>query len=94
MMIGAMKSKTASERRHHDRIAQLPCIACGRHGVHVHHVVSDGFKRISKNHMRVVPLCPDCHLDGKTAVHRIDPAVFNQMHGFDLLQEAERLANG
>jgi hypothetical protein len=89
-----VKAKTASERRHHDRVAQMPCIACGRHGVHVHHVTSDGFKRLSKDHMRVVPLCPDCHQHGPHAVHKINHAVFNQMHGIDLLAEAERLANG
>ena len=89
-----MKPKTASERRHHVLVAQLPCLACGRHGVHVHHVTSDGYKRLSKDHMRVVPLCPECHQHGRFAIHNIHPAVFNTMHGIDLLAEAERLANG
>ncbi len=89
-----MKAKTASERRHHARVGQMPCIACGRRGVHVHHVTSDGFKRIGRDHMRVVPLCPECHQHGPQAIHKMNPAAFNEAHGIDLLAEAERLANG
>lgn len=85
--------KTTAEKRHHDLIAEMPCIACGRHGVHVHHVHSDGFKRVGKSHWRVVPLCPECHQNGPQAVHKIGHAAFNALWGFNLLAEAERLAN-
>lgn len=89
-----MKARTARERRHHDRIGEMACLACGRYGVHVHHVHSDGFQRIGKDHMRVVPLCPECHQHGPNAVHKIGHAKFNALYDIDLLAEAERLAHG
>jgi hypothetical protein len=89
-----MAKPTAADRRHMAKVAEMPCVACGRWPVSVHHVTSDGFKRLTKRHDRVVPLCPDCHQNGPHAVHKISHAVFNQLHGFDLLAIAERLANG
>lgn len=88
------KRPTAAEKRHLDKVREMPCIACDRWGVHAHHVVSDGFKRLSKDHMRVVPLCPECHTDGPLAIHKISHREFCALHGVDLLKEAERLANG
>lgn len=83
--------KLAAEKRHHDRIAQLPCCVCGRHGVQVHHVISDGYKRITRDHRFVLPLCPAHHNDGPDAVHRHDAAVWNARHGIDQLRLAETL---
>ncbi len=83
--------KTAAERRHHHRVAVMLCSACGRYGVEVHHVVSDGFKRLSKCHRRVVPLCANCHRTGPYAVHRVSHAVFCEMFHIDLLAEADAL---
>ena len=77
------------------RVREMPCIACGKYPPSsAHHVTSDGFKRIAKDHLRVVPLCPECHQYGPQAVHKINHANFNALHGIDLLAEAERLANG
>lgn len=90
----AKQGKTAAERRHHAKVAEMPCIACGRYGVNVHHVVSDGFKRLTKDHMRVIPLCPHCHTDGPFAVHKVSYDTFRNTFGVDQLAEAERLANG
>ena len=89
------KPPTASEKRHMQRVREMYCLGCGMHPPNsAHHVTSDGFKRLSKDHLRVVPLCPDCHQHGPHAVHKIGTAVFNTLHGIDLLAEAERLANG
>lgn len=52
---------------------------------------SDGFKRLAKDHKRVVPLCADDHRDGRNSVHRLGHAVFNTLHGIDLLAEADKL---
>lgn len=89
-----MKRPTASDKRHFDRLGSMPCIACGRYGVHIHHVTSDGYKRLTKRHDRTVPLCPHCHQDGPYAVHKVGHGTFNAVFGIDLLAEAERLANG
>lgn len=86
------KRPTAAEQRHIDRVRQLPCLACGAWPVSAHHVTSDGYKRLTKDHMRVVPLCPQCHQHGPHAVHVIGHQAFNEAFGLDLLEEAERLA--
>ena len=28
---------TKAEKRYLDRVAELPCVVCGAHGVHIHH---------------------------------------------------------
>ena len=85
------KVKSAVHRAFHNRVASMVCLACGGYPVELHHVHSDGFKRIARDPKRVVPLCPSCHRTGRTAVHVIGHAVFNTLHGFDLLAEADRL---
>lgn len=88
-----MKPKTALEKRHHDRVAQMECLLCGDRPVCVHHVVSDGFKRLSKDHKRVVPLCPRCHQYAPHAVHKIGHAAFNELLGYNQLDKAAELWN-
>lgn len=57
-----------SERRYMDRVAQLPCVLCGSHGVQVHHIrEGQGMAQRASNFL-VVPLCPDCH-QGPSGVH-------------------------
>jgi len=52
---------TAAEKRHLERIAQLPCVLCGAHGVHVHHLrEGQGMGQRASNFL-VIPLCPECH---------------------------------
>lgn len=84
------QSKTADERRHMDRIAKMPCLVCGA-AAQVHHVVSDGYKRITKSHKRVTPLCSNHHSTGPAAVHRIGHARFTEIFGIDLLATADQL---
>lgn len=59
---------TKAEKRHMDRVAQLPCVVCGAHGVHVHHVrEGQGMSQRASNWL-TVPLCPDCHT-GPSGIH-------------------------
>tara|TARA_B100000678_G_scaffold237062_1_gene206814 strand:- start:29079 stop:29408 length:330 start_codon:yes stop_codon:yes gene_type:complete len=74
----------AAEKRHADRIASMPCLVCGSRQVHVHHVKDGPGGR--RDHRHIAPLCPDHHLHGKDAVHRISRADFNELIGFDLLE--------
>jgi hypothetical protein len=85
----AGSAPTAAEKRHMDRIAAMPCLVCGA-PANIHHVISDGFQRITRTHRRVTPLCRWCHQDGPQAVHAIGHAAFNNLHGFDLLEWADR----
>jgi hypothetical protein len=56
----------AGERRHHIRVMELPCQACGvEYGVIAHHILSDApGKRYRRDHEFVIPLCANpCHDD-------------------------------
>ena len=91
-----MKRATAADKRRFERIAAMPCLACGQWPVEVHHVVgyADRMGRATKRHDRVTPLCSFCHRTGPGAVHAIGHRGFYQEHGIDLMAEAERLADG
>lgn len=79
---------TSIEKLHFQRLVDKGCLVC-RRPANVHHVHSDGHKRLAKRHDRVVGLCVDCHQNGPQAVHRIGHRAFNELHGFDLLGIAE-----
>jgi hypothetical protein len=89
----ARQGKTAAERAHMDRVAQMPCLACGNGPVELHHVVgyADRIGRAPKRHDRVVPLCAFCHRHGKLSVHGGSHRSFFANWGVDLMAEAERL---
>jgi hypothetical protein len=87
----APKGKSASEKRFHATVAQMPCAGCGAWPVEVHHVISDGFKRITRCHRLVLPLCPLCHRTGPTALHAIGTRAWNEMHGFAQHERAQQL---
>lgn len=87
----AKKYKTVGERKYHDHIAAMPCINCGKWPVHVHHVISDGYSRITRNHKLVLPVCPHCHQDGIQAIHKIGTANWNALTGIDQLERARQL---
>jgi hypothetical protein len=90
-----MARATASERRHMARVAEMPCLVCGKQAT-VHHVTATIHGgRISRNHMRVVPLCPWHHqiiFCPRESVEALGHRGFYEAHGIDLLAEAERLA--
>lgn len=85
---------TAEEQRHMARVAALPCLVCGVRPVTLHHVTSDGTKRISRSHKRVTPLCPRHHLiqhGPRESVEALGHAGFYREHWVHLLVEADRL---
>lgn len=90
MKVKRRKPTTAAERRHLDRVAQMPCLVCGRPST-VHHVTSDGCKRLTRTHERVVPLCPRHHMiqwGPKDSVEALGHAGFEATYGIDLLAAA------
>lgn len=59
---------TKAEKKYLDRVASLPCVLCGAHGVHIHHVrEGQGMAQRAPNWLAVA-LCPDCHT-GSTGIH-------------------------
>ena len=48
------KAQTAAERRHVARLAELPCVVCGAHGVEIHEFEQGAW-------FASVPVCPACH---------------------------------
>lgn len=52
---------TAKEKRHMDRVAQLPCSVCGDSPVELHHIrEGQGMSQKAGNYL-VIPLCVKCH---------------------------------
>ncbi len=77
-------------KRYMARIAELPCITCGKSGVHVHHI---RVERI-KNDFLTIPLCPDCHM-GCFSIHK-SKRQFTAVYGSELqllAQTIEALEN-
>ena len=59
---------TKAERKHMDRVAQLPCATCGEWPVQVHHLREGQGMGQRAQHWLTVPLCPDCHT-GPSGIH-------------------------
>lgn len=93
-----MKGPTAEERRHIKYVASLPCLVCHAQAT-VHHVTASIHGgRMTRSHQRIVPLCPIHHQAGHdpyanrpVSVERLGHRGFWQVHGIDLLAEADRL---
>jgi hypothetical protein len=83
---------TEQEKRFHAHLRGLGCYICGE-PASIHHVTSDGFKRIARSHRRVVPLCPSHHQHdhGDLSVERLGHAGFTRYWGVDLLAVADQL---
>jgi len=60
-------SKSAG-RDHMARVAQLPCVACGKTPVQVHHCIHDRFSQRKASDMETIPLCHRCHT-GADGIH-------------------------
>lgn len=59
---------TRAEKKYLDRVAGLPCVLCGAHGVHIHHArEGQGMAQRAQNWLAIA-LCPDCHT-GSTGIH-------------------------
>ncbi len=76
----------ARELRHHIRLCNLPCIACGGAGGVFHHLLSEATgKRWKRDHEYGLPMCNDCHC----ALHgHGDERAWCQVQGFDPSIEA------
>lgn len=76
---------TRPEIRHMGRVADLPCVLCGQHGVQVHHIrEGQGMAQRASNWL-VVPLCPSCHT-GPLGVHGDKTMMrINKMTELDML---------
>lgn len=72
------KPNTA-ERRYHDWARGFGCLVCKR-PASIHHVISDGFKRVSKNHWMINPLCPKHHQE-KGGYHDLGHRKFEKKYG-------------
>ena len=59
---------TAAQRKHLGRVAELACVVCGAHGVHVHHVREGQGMAQRASDWLTVPLCPACHT-GPRGIH-------------------------
>lgn len=94
---GRMKPKynpqpNAEEKRHEDRIRQLPCIGCGGHCTELHHLMQpcEG-KRWRRDHRFQLPLCSACHR-GATGIHGMgSEAGWAEAVGVDVVAIAPRL---
>jgi hypothetical protein len=53
--------KPRRDARHMARVAELPCVICGRHPVQVHHVIHDRHAQRRAADTETIPLCPDHH---------------------------------
>lgn len=73
----------AEEKRFHEFVKRAGCLVCGR-PADIHHIISDGHKRISKDHMHVTPLCREHH-QGDKGYHGLGSHnAFKDMYGIDL----------
>lgn len=59
---------TKAEKRHMDKVAQLPCATCGAMPVQLHHVREEQGGAQRAGNFLVIPLCPYCHT-GPKGVH-------------------------
>jgi len=87
------KAATAEERRHLQAVAAMGCLVCGEPAT-VHHVTSDGYKRLDRTHRRVTPLCPVHHMvqfGPRESVEALGHAGFRETYGIDLLAVADHL---
>jgi hypothetical protein len=88
------RAPTAAEKRHIERVASLPCLACGARAT-VHHVTAGIHGgRVSRRHDRVTPLCPRHHqviYGPRESVEALGHRGFFLTYGIDLMAEAERL---
>lgn len=86
---------TAEEKRHIAAVAAMPCLVCRAPPPStVHHISSDGFKRIARSHKLVTPLCARHHQiqhGPRESVEALGHGGFELTYGINLLQEAERL---
>ena len=60
---------SAAEKRHLERIANLPCVVCGVHPVEVHHILEGRTPGRKSPDFTAIPVCPDCHRGTQNGIH-------------------------
>jgi hypothetical protein len=86
-----IKPKEPKEPTYLGFIASLGCLVCGAPAT-VHHVTSDGYKRLARSDRRVAPLCPRHHQiqhGPRESVEALGHAGFKARYAIDLLAWAE-----
>lgn len=76
----------AAEQRYWDTLGDL-CMACGKHGTVVHHILANApGKAGRRDHFLVVKVCPGCHNMGTNSVHLLgSESAFLAKTGVDLV---------
>ena len=59
---------TKAEKKHMDKVSQLPCCLCGSMPVEVHHIREGQGMAQRAGNMLVIPLCLNCHR-GPSGIH-------------------------
>lgn len=77
------KAATKAEKKHLERVASLGCIACGVHGVQVHHIRDGQGMSQRASHFLTIPLCQQHHL-GEFSIHGSESRAFKNIYGSDL----------
>lgn len=76
----------AAEKAYWDTLGDV-CMACGRLGTVVHHILANApGKAGRRDHFLVVKVCPGCHNIGTDSVHLLgSEARFREVTGTDLV---------
>jgi hypothetical protein len=72
------KTPRIRDRKHMERVAQLPCVVCASWPVQVHHCIHGRHSQRKASDTETIPLCMSCH-DG---LHR-HPTAWKREHGED-----------
>lgn len=82
----------SAQKAFHVHVRGLGCLVCQREAS-LHHVISDGFKRLTKDHWLIVPLCWEHH-QGDKGYHGLGSHdKFVEMYKIDLFEKAKELRN-
>jgi len=78
----------SAQKAYHDHVRSFGCLVCGGNAS-IHHIISDGHKRLTKDHWMVVPLCWEHH-QGDKGYHGLGSYdKFVEMYGIDLFVKAK-----
>ncbi|HYF36060.1 MAG TPA: hypothetical protein VD994_12270 [Prosthecobacter sp.] len=76
--------KPPRDKRYLDWIRTQPCAVCGiEWEIEAAHTGPHGLGQKSSDHS-AIPLCAECHRNGKQAYHRLGPRKFSETHGLEV----------
>lgn len=76
--LGLKPERAAKNPAHMAKVAQLPCVICGRWPVEVHHCIHDRFGQRKAPDTETIPLCRDHH-----QLLHADKRAWREAHGPD-----------